>query len=212
MMEGLFDSTSTEFGHIVVSGKSNSGKTELTKQVVGSVLQTEKKVLYFSTDTAVQDWLFGLNGKLVMSELDVNDRLFSENKLVIVNSTCVNFEQIKNLLLKDESEWLIVHEDFDEVSINYEQSEYMTQKLDFLYFVSEFGRVFNLYSMITCKDLRELSRVLPAKKMIDNSPNLIFLQQEYVSLKHARKNGWLTELQEEKVKNLLKYEAFFVQR
>lgn len=210
-MTNPFESEDRGMGHIVLSGKSGSGKTELIKQFVGSFLQSGKRVLWFATqdeETLMKRW----NGKVVEHENEIGETLLSSHKFIVLKTTQVDFVELKDLLMQSEHEWVIVQDDLDEVSINYEQNEYITRKLDFLYFISEFGRVFNLYSLVSSQDLRYMSRAFPSEKIMLNSQNLIFLHQSEESLAHAKQKDWLRTEHVEKLKALPEYEAFFVQR
>lgn len=210
-MTNLFESDNKGMGHIVLSGESGSGKTELIKQFVGSFLQTGKKVLWFSTldePMVAKKW----NGKVVEYGREINGELLSSHSLIVLKTTQIDFVELKSLLMQAEDEWVIVHDNMDEVSINYEQNDHVTRKLDFLYFVSEFGRVFNLYVLVAYQNLRHMSIAIPSEQLMANSQYLIFLQQGESSLEHAEQKKWLRTEQIEKLRVLPKYEAFFVQR
>lgn len=211
-MENPFETEGRDMGHIFLSGKSGAGKTELIKQFIGSFLQSGKKVMWFSTHEEEKTLLNRWNAKVVEHGEALNATALSANKLILVKTTELDFVELNGLLMKERAEWVIVHENLDEVTINYEQNEYSTQKLDFLHFVSEFGRVFNMYTLVSCQDLSHMSRAFPAEKILENSSNRIFLQQSENSLKHAQKKNWLGTEHIEKVKSLPKYEAFFVQK
>lgn len=210
-MMNPFESDNKGMGHIVLAGKSGSGKSELIKQFVSSFLQSGKKVLWFSTqDEQIlsKTW----NARLVEYEQEISGELFSTHSLVILKTTQIDFALMKKLLMQSEDEWVIVHDDMDEVSINYEQNDYVTRKLDFLYFVSEFGRVFNLYALVAYQDMRHISRAIPSEKIMTNSQHLILLQQSEDSLGHLGEKRWLRAEHIKKLKSLPEYEAFFVQR
>jgi hypothetical protein len=210
VLENAFESEDTPMGHIAVSGEAGSGKTELIKQMVGSFLKSGKKILWFSTSNEENELLEKWKGHEINSEGELDFAFHNSYSFIVVRTSDVDFDKLKNYLIAESKDWVIVHDNLDGVALNYDQNEFETRKLDFLYFVSEFGRVYNLYTLIGGREIAELGRVLPLKKVLENSRNKIFLRQSYRSLKHAKKQGWLSDVQGETVKNLSDFEAFHV--
>lgn len=212
LFENVFENEELSMSHLTIVGKSGSGKTELIKQIIGTFLQGGKRILWFSA-LDDNDWMFNKwNGHRIKQKEKLKEGILSSHKLIALESTDIDFEQLRNLLLEEGSQWVLVHDNMDELVVNYDQNEFSTQKLEFLYYVSEFGRVFNLYTLVAGKDLRQLSKVHPSKKIIENSKNLVMLDQEYQSLRFAKKEKWLNQEQIEQVKNLPEYEAFYLRK
>jgi hypothetical protein len=212
LFENVFENDELSMSHLTIVGKADSGKTELIKQIVGSFLQGGKRILWLDS-IAENDWMFKKwNGYRISEKEELKKGIFSTHKLIALETTDINFDELRDVLVEEGSQWVLVHDNMDELVINYDQNEFSTQKLDFLYYVSEFGRVFNLYTMIAGKDLKHLSKVHASKKIIENSKNLVLLEQDYQSLKFAKKQNWLNEEQIEQVKNLPKYEAFYLRK
>ncbi|WP_180953918.1 helicase HerA domain-containing protein [Bacillus sp. M6-12] len=208
----VFENEDFSMSHIALIGKSGAGKSELLKQIVGSFLQSGKKIIWFGSydehSSMVEKW----KGYRIDKNEDINSATFSAHSFILIDTLQIDFEHLKNILIQDNQEWILVQDDMDEVSINYEQSEFMTRKLEFLYFVSEFGRVFNLYTLVAGEDIRTFTKTLPSKKIVDNTKNLLLLEQDYTSLKHLKKHKWINEEQVKKIESLPKYEAFFIRK
>lgn len=211
VFDSVFNNEILPMAHTAMLGKNRSGKTENTKQAVEWFLHQGKKVLLFGFFKGNQTLINKWRGYRISSREDIHSAVFSAHQLVYLDTPNVDFEKLKEVLINNPSEWILVHDNLDELALNYEQNDFITLKLDFLHFVSEIGRVFNIYLFVTGKDMEAIARVLPAKKIVENAKNLLLLKQSVVSLSYL-KERWLNEEQVDKLEQLLLYGVLFLRK
>ncbi|WCK56976.1 DUF87 domain-containing protein (plasmid) [Aneurinibacillus sp. Ricciae_BoGa-3] len=212
VFENIFENKEISMKHIALLGEKNSGKTELLKQIIASFLNSNKKVMLLHPQETFRSLTDSLNGVYVNVEEQLNATLLKDSRLVSINTKLLDFSRLLNLLQEDNSQWVVVQDNLDELVYNYEQNEFATQKIDFLHYLSEFGRVFGVYTLIAGQELKKITAITPSLQMILNSRNLMLLKQSHTSLKLLQKMKWLTDSQCAQVQQLTKYKAVLVQR
>lgn len=214
VLENLFEDESTTIGNVALLGEAGSGKTELMKQMIGALLSSNKKVLWFNScsDKDESEIVDKWNGLHINNKEQLNTEVLDINSFVFIETTAVDFVFLKEYLMENKSSWFIVHEDIDSLVVNYEHNSFITEKLDFLFYMAEMGRVFNVYTVVSGEDIKSISNLLPSYKLITNSSNLLLLKQSFRSLKFLSKNNWVTDTQFTQLKDIGRNEAIFFKR
>lgn len=214
VLENLFEDKNTTIGNVALLGETGSGKTELLKQMIGALLSSNKKVLWFTSGSEkdeskiVDKW----NGYRINNREQLNAEVLDNNSFVFIETTAVDFVFLKDYLIENKSSWFIVHEDIDSLVVNYEHNSFITEKLDFLFYMAEMGRAFSAYTLVSGEDIKLISDLLPSYKLVTNSKNLLLLKQSFRSLKFIMKNNWITDTQYIQLKDMGKNEAIFLKR
>lgn len=214
VLENLFEDKNTTIGNVALLGETGSGKTELLKQMIGALLSSNKKVLWFTSGSEkdeskiVDKW----NGYRINNREQLNAEVLDNNSFVFIETTAVDFVFLKDYLIENKSSWFIVHEDIDSLVVNYEHNSFITEKLDFLFYMAEMGRAFSVYTLVSGEDIKLISDLLPSYKLVTNSKNLLLLKQSFRSLKFIMKNNWITDTQYIQLKDMGKNEAIFLKR
>lgn len=208
----VFKDNREMIGHMVVLGKNHAIKNKGLKEMVGMLLQDGKKVVWFHPSKMYHDLNQAWNTIFIQNEEQMNKSILEDYSLIFIHPDFTNMIQLQKLLFNNPSEWVIVKENLDELIINYEQNEMVTQLFDFIHYISTFGQLYQLYTLVSASKMDKILSFDITQRIVNNSKHLLFFSQSKESLKYLKKMNWLTKKQLQTVQQLKNSESFYIQK
>ena len=163
-LDNIFENEQINMNHIAMIGKQTTGKNELLQQLIGSLLQSGKKVICLQPSEGEYTLLEKWNPYKVRNKEELNEITLSAESFIFLETVQVDFDNLFELLKANESQWVLIQNNIEELIPYYNHNEHVTRKIDFLYYISEFGKIFDIYSFMIGKDFEELEELLPVKR------------------------------------------------